>query len=110
MPLSEKFWGSEKEMIDLTNKEFSRLQQLVEKAKRRMANSNELRELIELIQKSGARTREEIEQYINQAGFASLEELNKHIEEKKSQEFIDILIAVGLGILAAYVVTKVLGK
>ena len=97
-------------MINLTNKEFSRLQQLVEKAKSREANSRELRELIELIQKSGARTRDEIEQYINQAGFTSLEELNKHIEEKKSQEFIDILIAVGLVILAAYAITKVLEK
>lgn len=93
-------------MINLTNEEFLRLRQLIEKAKMRKANSKELGELIGLIQKSGARTRDEIEQFINQAGFTSLEELNKHIKEKKSQEFIDILIAVGLGILAAYVITK----
>jgi len=97
-------------MTDLPDEEFLRLYQLIEKARKGEASSKELEEIIELIEKSGARTRYDIEQFISQAGFTSLEELHRHIKEKKSQEFIETLVAIGLGILAAYAIIKMFEK
>jgi hypothetical protein len=93
-------------MTKLTDEEFQRLYQLIEKAKERSASSSELRELVELILRSGAQTQYDIDEYIRRAGFASLEELYKHIDEKKSHEAIDKLIAIGLGMLAGYAIIK----
>jgi hypothetical protein len=93
-------------MTKLTDDEVRRLYQLLEKAKKKEASSTELKEIVGLILRSDARTQYEIEQYINRAGFTSLDELHRHIEEKKSQEFIDTLIAIGLGMLVGYVIIK----
>lgn len=94
----------------LTDQEIERLMTLILKIKERRASSLDLDEFVKLINKGGTTTEQEITTFMNQTGFSSLEEFSKHIQEKKSEEFTNALITIGLGILLGYALSKMLRK
>ena len=92
----------------LTPQGIERLSTLILKIRERKASSSELNEFVQLINKGGTTTEQEITAFLTQAGFNSLEELSKHIQDKRSEEFINALITIGMGILLGYALSRLL--
>ncbi|UZE91805.1 MAG: hypothetical protein IB616_03435 [Methanosarcinales archaeon] len=97
-------------MINLSYEEIERLRHLLSKARVKQASGNELDEIVNLINKSGASTEYETTCLLNEAGFLSIQELSKHIQEKKSEEFINALITIGFAILVGSALLELLSE
>ncbi len=94
----------------LTPNEINKLRLLTYRIRERTASSQELEEFIKLIQKSGVSSQSDVVRMLNEAGFSSIEELSKHIQDKKSEELINTIVTVGLGILVGYALYKLISE
>lgn len=92
----------------ITTSEIQRINALILKIQQRTASANEMNEFLQLIQKSGQNNWFELENYIRVAGYSSIEQFKQHLTEKSSQEFVDGLVKIGLAVLIAYGLAKLL--
>ena len=92
----------------ITTAELQRINALILKIQQRIASANEMNEFFNLIQKSGQNNWLALENYIRVAGYSSIEQFKQHLNEKSSKEFIDGLVKIGLAVLIAYGLAKLL--
>ena len=97
-------------MTALTYDEVIRINALISKIRQRIATATEMKEFSNLIQKSGQNNWLELQTYVQTAGFSSIEEFQRHLTDKNTQEFLDGLVKIGLAILIAYGLAKLFEK
>ncbi|NKQ39433.1 MAG: hypothetical protein HF967_08245 [Methanosarcinales archaeon] len=97
-------------MTDLNYNEIEKLRYLLSKARNNQTSENDLKSIVHLINKSGISKEHEITNLLNEAGFSSLHELSNKLQEKKSEEFVKTLVAIGLAILVGYALLKILAE
>ena len=97
-------------MNALTTTDAARINQLADKIRINVASGAEMREFFSLTQKSGPFNWGEMQNYLLAAGFVSVQDFEKRMHEKETEEFWQGLAAIGVAIVAAYALTKLLGK
>jgi len=97
-------------MTALTYDEVIRINTLISKIRQKIATANEMQEFLNLIQKSGQNNWLELQNYVQTAGYSNIDEFQKHLNDKNTQEFFDGLVKIGLAILIAYGLAKLFEK
>lgn len=94
----------------LTWDEIDRVRLLTYKIRERAASLSELEEFVQLVQQSGASEQADMTGLLYKAGFSSLEDFSRHLQEKKAEGLIQNIAMVGLGILVGYGIYKMLSR
>jgi hypothetical protein len=86
----------------------NRLNELVSRLSSNAASAAEMKEFLDLVEKSGMGFH--LMNYLHSAGYYSIDDFKQAIQTKQSQEFVQGLATIGLGILIAYGLDKLLNK
>lgn len=97
-------------MTALIYDEVIRINTLILKIRQGIATATEMQDFLNLIQKSGQSNWLELENYVQTAGYSNINEFQKHLNDKNTQEFFDGLVKIGLAILIAYGLAKLFEK
>lgn len=96
--------------MNLTNDELNNLYRLRNKIVHSQATSVEMRNYFKLIIKSSEQNRAEIERYIHEIGYNSIEEFETHLNKKNNEELINGLVLLGGAVLFGYSLKKILDE
>ncbi len=87
--------------MNLTKQQYQEMQTIKQKMENGTAKTKEIRYFLDLIIKSGNQL--EIQNYINNIGFNSLDEYKQHLDQKiENAETVKNLAIVGGGLLLAF--------
>ncbi len=93
--------------MNLTIKEYGDLKTIKEKMQNNKANSKEMQNFLNLLIKSSNASKIEIDRYIENIGFSSLDGFKKRLSDKKNDEdFVKGLAIIGGGILLAWLLNR----
>ena len=95
-------------MTRLNINEIMILNELINKLKHGTANLNDIRDILKLIRKSGKENAYELQTYARTAGYPTIKALEKHLSDIDTEEFLDGLVKIGLAVLIAYGIKKLL--
>ena len=93
-------------MNDLTYQEIVRINNIISKIRNGMATTSEMQEFLNLIKKSGQNNWIELQNSVSAAGYVSVEDFQRHLKDKSTNEFLEGLVKIGLAILIAYGISK----
>lgn len=96
--------------MELVFNELQRLQQLQNKVQYGKATSSEMKEYLRLILKSSDQNRYEVENYVRNIGYASIDDFQDHLLQKNNQELTSGLLTIGGAVLLVYLFSKLFEK
>ena len=93
--------------MNLTKKQYNYLIMIRNKISNNQASSEEMRNFLDILTQTSKNNRNEIEKFVKEIGFTSLDSF-KHILDKKkeNEDFIKGLAIIGGGILLAYLLNR----
>ncbi len=97
-------------MANLSKKEIEMFRGLTAKVRDMTATSKELEKFVSLVHKDGESAAQNIYFFLYKAGFDNLEDFSNHIKEKRSEEVVEAMVSIGLGIIMGNALVKILEK
>ncbi len=93
--------------MNVTKKQYDRMKNIKNKMAKGDAKSDEMKEFLEILIQSSDGNKIEIENYISNIGFESLDDFKSHLNRKiENEETVKNLAIIGGGLLLAFLLSR----
>ncbi len=93
--------------MNVTKKQYDRMKNIKNRMAKGDAKSDEMKEFLEILIQSSDGNKIEIENYISNIGFESLDDFKSHLNRKiENEETVKNLAIIGGGLLLAFLLSR----